>query len=152
MAAASRPFASADVAERAKAAVAGYCRAVDSMDAHAVGEVFAAGGVVRNAAGEFAGRNAIESYFGALFSAEASAGAQSKHLPAGIVVRDIGSGQVEIASSFQFLRRAGAQLMMAWGEYTIVATVDGNAPVLLDSLIISVESPFMVIPYEVFAP
>src|SRR5688500_15442769 len=99
--------------ELARRLLADYCRAVDAMDAPAIGSLFAAGGRLRNAAGEFSGTTAIEAFFGALFDRERPTGAQTKHLVTNVTLTPVDRGTA-IDCSFQFLRRTEGHVLMAW--------------------------------------
>ncbi len=62
-------LAQLEAKEELRGFIATYCSACDAMSADAVAELFTADAVLRNAAGDRAGRDAIRQYYAAFFAA-----------------------------------------------------------------------------------
>jgi len=100
--------------EELRAFIAAYCAACDSMSGDAVAALFTADAVLRNAAGDHTGRDAIRAYYAAFFAAGVTF---SRHHAVNQVFTLLEPDLARHEAYFIAMTGSGGQSRIAFGRY-----------------------------------
>jgi len=107
-------LAALEAKEELRAFIAAYCRACDSMSGDAVAAMFTADAVLRNAAGEHTGRDAIRAYYAAFYDGKV---AFSRHHVLNQVITLLEPDVARHEAYFIAMTGAGGQSRIIFGCY-----------------------------------